>query len=148
MPKRFSLPDLGFTTKLGFTKKSKKAIQNELENNEKERIKLANKINDKIKRTNAILNAKKDGYNIPLLTLDQSRSIEELKRKDTEMYNLLDFHEGRRSGYTGYNLMYIKETDTYLAFPNVPITKPKSNSKTTKGGKRKKNKTKRRKKCN
>jgi hypothetical protein len=142
MPKRFSLPDLGFT------KKSRERIKKKMEDVEKEIITLTNKINDKIKRTNAILNAKRDGYNIPLLTLDNNLSIEELKSKDTDMYNLLDFHERRRVGYTGYNLMYIKETDTYVAFPNVPITKPKSNSKTKKGGKRKKNKTKRRRKCN
>ena len=142
MPKRFSLPKL-------FTLKSNKTIQKELEKNEKERIKLANKINDKIKRTNAILNARGDGYNIPLLTLDSNLSIEDLRIKETDMYNLLDFHERRRPGNPGYSFIYTKETDSYLAFPNVPITKPKSNFTTTKkGGKKNKNKTKRSKKCN
>jgi len=66
------------------------------------------------------------------------------------MYNLLDFHERIRPGNPGYSFMYTKETDSYLAFPNVPITKPKSNFTTTtkKGGKKNKNKTKRSKKCN
>ena len=64
------------------------------------------------------------------------------------MYNLLDFHERRRPGNPGYSLIYMKDTDSYLAFPIITLTKPKSNSKTKKGGKKNKNKTKRSKKCN